>query len=188
MLDEDPFTYTGPRKSWSETFKWAQETKLPLLHSSLTLVQFTNNLALYGICKDPELEEMCAFISKHGEKGGFQGLNVLGFNVSKPDHAPWVRAAFTVIYDHLDTHLSPENKETLHFGVMFLEHFFCKVSRYRSLICSLEETFQKMSIRVQKEQDHWIMGANASDLSGQLFPIPLMITKEAIQKSIERTK
>ena len=186
LLDKDPVAYTGQVHSWSTVLKWAIDTKRPFLRSGLTLLQFVNNLALYGICRHPTPDEMSSFISKHGEKGAFRGLNALGFNVDKPNRSEWVRAAFSIVHDHLDEHLSAEDKETLRFGAMFVEHVLCKITRYQYKCRALQRTFTSMGIDAQTKQTGWTRGANKDDTTGLVFPIPLTITTAKMQCLIDR--
>ncbi|OBZ78486.1 hypothetical protein A0H81_01596 [Grifola frondosa] len=103
------------------------------------------------------------------------------------DRAIWIRAAFTVIYNHLDDNLNIADKETLNFGVIFVEHLLCKVTRYEYQCRSLKENFLTMSKKAQEAQKEWMEGANVNDLTGKLFPIPLTTAAEKIKISIQRS-
>ncbi|KAI0042409.1 hypothetical protein FA95DRAFT_1477574, partial [Auriscalpium vulgare] len=98
--------------------------------SGLTPLQFANNLCILGICEEPSLSNMTFWISKHRNLGAFAGLHALGFNVVEKDGHAWVQAAFKCVYDHLNNHLTQEQKAELHFGVIFVEHILCKIVRW----------------------------------------------------------
>ncbi|KAK7029298.1 hypothetical protein R3P38DRAFT_3267066 [Favolaschia claudopus] len=131
LLDQDPETYCGKRKKWKETLDFIQSFEFYGMKSDgLTTLQLANNMALLGICEHPQAEEMAAWIAEKGELGAYKGLKHLGFNLNGSDPLA-TRAAFLCLYNHLDTHLSVEDKKTLGFGVIFCEHVLCKVQRWQ---------------------------------------------------------
>lgn len=105
------------------------------------------------------------------------------------DRVHWVKAAFQCVYDHLDIHMTAEDKVAVHFGVSFVEHILCKDPRW-------EKSFRgsKLSLRhlaelaVAKMNDGhiWVRGANLNDQTGQLFPFPLTIPPGQLAQSIEK--
>ncbi|KAK7041038.1 hypothetical protein R3P38DRAFT_2512186, partial [Favolaschia claudopus] len=130
LHNQDPTTYVGPRHTWSETIAFIQSFQFfGMMNDGLTTLQLANNMALLGICKLPEADEMAAWIASKGELGAFKGLTHLGFNLRGSDPLA-TRAAFLCVYNHLNTHLSEDDKEKLGFGVIFCEHVLCKVQRW----------------------------------------------------------
>jgi hypothetical protein len=77
-----------------------KELMLHGFKDGLTNLQFANNLATLGLCQEPTVDEMAAWIFEHQEKGAFKGLLALGFKIQgRPVH--WTKAAFQCVYDHL---------------------------------------------------------------------------------------
>ncbi|KAI0046232.1 hypothetical protein FA95DRAFT_1476325, partial [Auriscalpium vulgare] len=120
--------YTGVRPSHEAALQLLYRTKTLIgFQSGLTPLQFANNLTCLGICGEPSVENMGFWISKHRNLGAFAGLHALGFNVVEKEGPAWVQAAFKCVYGHLDKHLTTQQKQELHFGVIFVEHILCKV-------------------------------------------------------------
>ncbi|KAH8085978.1 hypothetical protein BXZ70DRAFT_866853, partial [Cristinia sonorae] len=116
----------GHRCSWNEMQAWIVSQDVPIFRNGLTLMQFTNNLALSGICEKPTIAEMSSWISKNRKLGAYYGLLILGFNLQHGTQE-WIQSAFTALYSHLDQHLSAVDKATLRFDVIFVEHILCKI-------------------------------------------------------------
>ncbi len=105
---------------------------LPLLitgyKDGLMAYQATNLLANLGIIEGATLEDVEEFIST-SSPGGNRALGLLGFDVSK---AVGRRAAFRVVYRHLERHIEEEDKKAIKFSPAFVEHILCKFSRFVS--------------------------------------------------------
>ncbi|KAJ7162370.1 hypothetical protein C8R46DRAFT_854523, partial [Mycena filopes] len=132
LCNQDPATFTGKKRTWMEGLEFIQKFGFfGLKGDGLTTLQLANNLVLLGICEPPEPEVMAAWIADKGDLGAFKGLRLLGFNVQHSDPLA-TRAAFLCVYNHLKENLSSEDKTTLGFSVIFLEHVLCKVQRWTS--------------------------------------------------------
>lgn len=127
---------------------------------------------------------MASWIHKNPDKGAFRGLITLGFNIKgRPEH--WTKAAFQVVLNNLATTLTLEDHKLIIFGVIFVEHILCKVVRFDHLICSAAAHSKRrlksggLSLKCIAEQlvkdndSDWTPGANLTDTTGKLLPIPL---------------
>jgi hypothetical protein len=125
---------------------------------------------------------MAAWIAEKGDLGAFKGLNLLGFKLEASD-ALATCAAFLCMYIHLDENLSPEDKKTLDFGVIFLEHLLCKVqcwtSRYDGGM--RQSSFQALANELIQHPQQ-----NPQPHEEPPFPIEIMLDK--ITAVIEATK
>lgn len=187
LANNDPTTYTGNRIPWWEMLEWLHKQNITLFKNfSLTALQFVNNAALMGLCKEPTSSEMadflCSMKSKSGdEKGGYKGLELLGFTLSgRASPGPWIRAAFLAFYDHLDTHLSSEDKDELHFGAMFVEHLLCKIARYSG---TFKQLARNISLSTLGKEAIWQEGAHDTHIDMK-FPIPLGAEVTELKASI----
>ncbi|KAJ7232100.1 hypothetical protein C8J57DRAFT_1030944, partial [Mycena rebaudengoi] len=172
MAGQDPRTYTGKRPSWKDGLDFIQTLKLfGVMGEGLTTLQLANNLAILGICDNPDASSMAAWISGLKELGAFKGLQVLGFNLRLSDPIATC-AAFLCVYNHLDNHLTDKDKEELGFGAIFVEHALCKVQRWSLRYdTSMQQSSFNMLAAELTNLPPWVSGANATN--GVHFPFPL---------------
>ena len=180
----NPKSYDGKRPTWSDITKFAKEHKLHGLMDGLTQLQFANNLVLAGIVSPPTVDEISRWIARHPKLGAYGGLKAMGFRIApnKPGE-PWVRAAFQCVYDHLDLHLSPEDKAELGFGVIFVEHILCKLVRWQGRFKAANIGVDLASM-AKDGSLLWVSGGNLQDSTGQLMPAPTTSSKEQLKQSI----
>lgn len=87
------------------------------------------DLVLAGLISMPSPEEMGELV-KELKMGALAGLQKLGLtsDISSKDD---VRNAFSELSRHLESHLSPIERETMGYSVLMVEHALCKYSRLR---------------------------------------------------------
>ncbi|KAJ6494114.1 hypothetical protein C8R47DRAFT_1070041 [Mycena vitilis] len=180
LVNKDPRTYTGTKKTWADALRFILDLKVLGFQSGLTPLQFANNLVFLGICTPPSAEEVGSWIASNKGLGAYNGLVQLGFALT--GHASIV-AAYTVVYNHLNAHLSCDDKRILGFGTLFVEHVLCKVGRWEYRLRLQKHKFFLMASQAKETQgDSWIQGANSTDHLA--FPIPLSISRANIQAAI----
>jgi hypothetical protein len=116
------------RRTWRATHDWILKyINFPGVNN-LTLLQLVNNLAYLGLSQKPTMDELALWVS-HNDLGGLAGLEFLEFKktIGQPRQT---RTILMLLYNHLDTYLSNEDKATLHFDTIFFEHLLCKVARW----------------------------------------------------------
>lgn len=97
-----------------------------------------NHLALRGLLQPTTVDDIVTFLVDEGaDKGALKHLFQCGFIVAsgargRKGKASYkaVSQALTLIYDHFDTHLKDNEKETLGFNYNFVENLLCKGSRW----------------------------------------------------------
>jgi hypothetical protein len=133
--------------------------------NSLTGMQLANTLSLMGFCSAPTYSDMATLIYS-GKRGSLEGLQRVGFNACSVNA---VERSLTILYRVLDHHLSQDHKAAIGFGLVFLEHLLCKISRWEKLFKShpsLDST--GMNLREQ-----WLAGK--LDLDEQRLPVPVHV-------------
>lgn len=183
MLEQDPGTYTGERRSWSYYYRTIRELKIQGFQQGLTVFQLVNSLVFAGIAKMPHWSEIADFISENRSKGAFRGLEKLGFYM--PD-ASSVRAAFYCIHHHLDKHLTEIDKKNIGFSPIFTEHVLCKVVRWaKHLDREANIDFYKMGQDAELKYVTWELGLNKLDPVA--FPFPLTISMETLAEAVKKS-
>jgi hypothetical protein len=183
----DPKSYSGKRPTWMDIRNFAMRHKFIGLMDGLTQIQFANNVALAYIASHPTMDEISPWIAKHPKLGAYGGLRAMGFSVAPGKSGePWVRGAFRCVYDHLDLHLSQEDKDELRFGAMFVEHLLCKLVRWIKVFerAKIGVNLATMAHAAANDKVPWICGANYEDSTGQLMPIPLRASEQQLKNSI----
>ncbi|KAJ3531529.1 hypothetical protein NMY22_g8116 [Coprinellus aureogranulatus] len=129
MYGQDPETWKGKRKSWTETWDMIVGLRIPGLGGGLAALQLTNTLSLSKVAEMPTIQEIADWVWRNPNKGAFKGLQMLGFDLPNTNA---VRYAFKAIENHLRQFLSKEDQILLQLGPMFIEHLLCKVARYKT--------------------------------------------------------
>lgn len=186
-------TFTGALDVLNELCK---ELNLHGFNDGLTNLQFANNLASFGLCQHPTVDEIAGWIFKHQNKGAFKGLLALGFKIQgRPEH--WTKAAFQCVYDHLAATLSAQDRDELQFGTIFVEHILCKVSRFayllrkngRSRKSSRKSTISPLSLhQIALEATRcskWAGEVNTPDRTGKTMPIPSVGDRTRLDTSVQ---
>jgi hypothetical protein len=98
-------------------------------------------------------------------------LKVLGFKLADNASPAAVRAAFICFYSWLEHFLTEKDKQTLHFGTIFVEQLLCKVGRWNNRLYQMGGK-QNLSDMVEKlfEGRSWVKGENLIDHTK--WPIP----------------
>ncbi|KAJ6563441.1 hypothetical protein DFH09DRAFT_1279006 [Mycena vulgaris] len=178
---QDPATYQGRKNSWSSALTFILDLKILGFQSGLTPLQFTNNLVFLGICDAPDAYEVANWIASNKSLGAYNGLVRLGFSLT--GYASII-AAYMVVYKHLDTNLSADDKQCLGFGTLFVEHLLCKVGRWEYRLRLQKHDFLLMARHAMVAQGvNWMKGANLTD--HMAFPIPLTPDRKDIQNTID---
>ncbi|KAF7321582.1 CBF domain-containing protein [Mycena kentingensis (nom. inval.)] len=121
---------------------------------SITRMQLANFLALSDLCEPPSVQEISAVIWEN-KKGATQGLKLLGFEVSGKQAKDRILAAVQIVQGFLDDKLGVDDKKTLGFGTIFIEHFLCKVTRWHRMLLrhNLIEEIAKLLANPDKLQN-----------------------------------
>ncbi|KAJ7173157.1 hypothetical protein C8R46DRAFT_1344751 [Mycena filopes] len=181
LLDRDPSTYTGPKKTWADALRFILDLGVLGFQTGLTPLQLANNLVFLGICEPPEAMEVGDWVAHNKSLGAYNGLVHLGFSMTGYTS---IVSAYMVVYSHLDTYLCADDKQRLGFGALFVEHVLCKVGRWEGRLRLQKHDFMLMAKQARIEQDGiWVKGANCTDL--RAFPIPLQADRTAIQGTID---
>jgi len=183
----DPKSYSGKRPTWMDIRNFVMRHKFVGLMDGLTQIQFANNVALAYIASHPTMDEISPWIAKHPKLGAYGGLRAMGFSVAPGKSGePWVWGAFRCVYDHLDLHLSQEDKDELQFGAMFVEHLLCKLVRWIGVFerAKIGVGLTTLAHAAANDEVPWICGANYRDSTGQLMPIPLRASEQQLKNSI----
>jgi hypothetical protein len=183
MLDQDPSTWTAPRKGWDKTMALIASFQFPGFGGGLTLLHCTNAIALLKLVTLPEPEVLAVWISNNKNLGAYRGLQMLGFTLSpkkSQEHvqmeAEKIQVGFKCIFAHLDVHLSMVDKALLGFNVLFVEHLLCKIARW---------DHRMRQANLLEKWEEWINDAE-KNVDGTL-PIPLTMEPEKIKQIIEET-
>lgn len=191
-FEGDPWEYTGFKHSWDECLVWVEGHGLAGLGAgSLTAMQLTNTFSILGYIHPPTAESMAHWVKNHPGKGAYRGLLTLGFDLNgrpKPLLETLVLEAFQALYQHFDTNLCAADRTATGFdkglGVIFVEHFLCKVVRWaRRFTPKGRMQLHIIGRNAQTEfKGEWKKGANISDQSGKAFPIPMKLDSKYREK------
>ncbi|THU77347.1 hypothetical protein K435DRAFT_702616, partial [Dendrothele bispora CBS 962.96] len=107
-------------------------------------------------------------IHEHNGMGAFEGLQRLGVDVWPKCDLGQVTRAFTGLYSLLEDKLSVDDQNDLGFSPIFLEHFFCKVTRW-------EKTFDNEGPITLET-----IAVNAVSEETDSYPIPLVIERSEL--------
>ncbi|KAH7903426.1 hypothetical protein BJ138DRAFT_1120402 [Hygrophoropsis aurantiaca] len=186
LAGEDPSSYNGPRPKYEDIRRWLDVHKLTCFGSGLTPVQFCNNLVDLGLCEAPTMEDMADWVASNRHLGACSGLKKLGFALENRGKL-FIKAAFMVVYQHLDTNLHGDDKIALKFSSIFVEHLLCKAARFSNLFRKGDGiTFSDIGqVEMRKHAGTWVKGESVCDESGKLFPIPLTIDYNIVQSVVE---
>ncbi|KAJ6532929.1 hypothetical protein DFH09DRAFT_863561, partial [Mycena vulgaris] len=180
LADQDPLTYKGEKPSWGSALRFILDLHVLGFQTGLTPLQFANNLVFLGICNPPAPEEVASWIASNKSLGAYNGLVKLGFSLAGYSS---IVAAYMVVYNHLQTNLSDDDKQRLGFGSLFVEHILCKVGRWDYRLRLQQHPFILMSQQAAAVQGQsWMKGANSTD--HQAFPIPLKGDRLCIKDTI----
>ncbi|KAK7461698.1 Chromobox protein 5 [Stygiomarasmius scandens] len=158
-LSKSPQTYQN-------ALQLSEDTKIAGFGSGITRMQFANTLVLLGLCEMPSIGIMADIIYKNSGMGAFEGLQRLGLDVRPGCSKEQVQKAFYLVHNFLEKHLTPENKQVLHFSPIFVEHMLCKVSRW-------EKAFRKNDSKTLND-----LAIEAWSEDATIFPIPLTTTRK----------
>ncbi|EIM79192.1 uncharacterized protein STEHIDRAFT_20950, partial [Stereum hirsutum FP-91666 SS1] len=114
-------------RTWLMAIRFIESLGIPGLKSGLTKFQMAMNLSILGICEPPTIDEIAIWIWDHPELGAFKGLVQLGFRLQ---NLQCVRAALTIVQDHIDFFASKAELEIMHNGPLSTEHLLCKNIRW----------------------------------------------------------
>ena len=175
LLNKDPASVPqAEKRPWREALDFVQSLGIKGFSSGLTPLQFANNLWVTGIVGDPSAIDMVSWLQANRDLGAARGLRQLGFQLNTFKD---FLAAFLVVHGHLEENLSTEDKEILHFGVIFIEHLLCKISRWKVRLGSHK------SLSIESAGGIWVKGANmANNLA---FPVPDVVSMEHLEKAVE---
>ncbi|KDR72043.1 hypothetical protein GALMADRAFT_74284 [Galerina marginata CBS 339.88] len=185
MLDQDPLTYSGPRRSWTNIIDFLQQQKIVGFGSGLTPFQLANHLAALKIVDAPSAIDIANWISQNKKLGAHQGLSNLGFHLDAKN-AMSVHCAFMCIYRHFEEYLTAEDKAIVFFSPIFVEHILCKVTRWTSRLASenAEGHLEKLASEAEASDNAWKSDENLVD--SKAFPVPMIIAEEFLKKVIEQ--
>ena len=81
-----------------------------------------------------------------------------------------VRRAFACVYFFLHNNLSEEDKRTLGFGTIFVEHLLCKIARWTVRLRKAGTLYEKMLM---------VLKAAKNDPK---YPVPLHLSREDLSQ------
>lgn len=174
LVDQDPTKLPAAEKrQWRDALDFVVDLGIKGFSRGLTSLQFANNLWVAGIVTEPSITDIVSWLYINKDLGASKGLQYLGFAVETFKD---FRAAFLIVYSHLDEHLSAEDKEILHFGVIFVEHLLCKVSRWKTRLPSYDYFNTKVG------GGEWSRSANQGNHLA--FPVPETVKTSCLKKAI----
>ena len=174
LADRNPSSFLpDERNSWRAALDFVQSLQIKGFCSGLTPLQFANNLCIAGIVAEPSGKDMIEWLYTNRELGASKGLQHLGF---KPNTFRDFHATFLTVYGHLDKYLSTEDKQILHFGVIFVEHLLCKISRWKARLGSYSQLSSMIG------GGPWIQGENGTDHLA--FPIPENLDIQCLEAAV----
>jgi hypothetical protein len=129
----------------------------------------------------PTAVEMATWISENPTLGACGGLKDIGFDI---DSTPAIRAAFLVVYNHLEKHLSVSDKSLLRFGPIFVEHVLCKVPRWTQYLKEKARVdLTALGHSAVLDGQKWIQDQNVND--EMCFPIPVAIRLDNARATLQ---
>lgn len=176
MLNKDPTSYPGQRKSWSICIDMLIKLKIDGFKSAgLTTMQTANALALSNIVNLPTINELANWIWHNNHLGAFAGLITLGFVL--PNRKA-VYVALTALFRHLHDHLTDVDKRIIGFDTIFLEHLLCKISRWSKRLKEIK-TWAEQAEKRDEFRPH------DNEFKGEAFPFPLYLQDRYIEEAIQ---
>lgn len=163
------------KRKWMDALDFVTNLGIKGFGRGLTSLQFANNLWIAGIVAEPPIADMVRWLHVNKNLGATRGLEHLGFVINTFTD---LYAAFSVVHDHLDEHLSTGDKKILHFGVIFVEHILCKVSRWGNHLPSRGDLNSKVG------GGKWSQGAN--ETNHLAFPIPVAVTTSCLEEAVSK--
>lgn len=181
LLNQDPSSYHGDKKTWSDVMNLLKSLQIDGIQTGLTAIQLANNLVFSGLVTMPSPEIVAHWIFGNPGLGAYRGLEHLGFLLVD---RPTVHSAFRCVYDHLDRYLSPADKVLLGFSPLFVEHVLCKVVRWEKRLQVEGGTSFKDLVGDRKNcASEWDGNARTGDASH--FPIPFDALKSDVEKAVD---
>ena len=183
MLGQDPQQFSGQKHTWLEGLEFLVGCKLDGFKNGLTLLQTVNNLTFLSVLTMPSHDAITTWIGVNPNLGAYRGLSELGFSLA---HEGFMKVAVKIIYDHLDRHLTVEDKRIFGFSYIFVEQVLCKIVRWdyrlrQGNAGSLQSIADSNSVMVGAK--NWVAGENATNY--KKLPFPLVIDEEIIRAAIK---
>lgn len=180
LFDQNPEDYTLSKRSWQDALDFVAGLGISGFKNGLTTLQAANLLAFAGIIEPPQPLVMSSWIFSHKDLGAFRGLQRLGFKVNS---IASVVAAFDIVHNHLNHHLSESDKDHLGcsngFLVIFVEHLLCKIVRWEGRLRHCRITWDKYPC----DGLNWVQGSNEQD--HRAFPIPITLTSSEVDQAVD---
>jgi len=181
MFEQDPLEYAGDRPTWKAIFDLILQLEISGFNSGLALLQTVNNATFLLKLGCPDPDDVAEWIYSNKDLGAYKTLTKnYGFCISSKTAT---QVAFGCVFEHLDQHLSQNDKKILHFGPVLVEHLLCKDIRWRALCKGLEHTMEQRSCKAEDE-DVWVSGGNDKDHLA--FPFPLTISTDLIRNVVKK--
>jgi hypothetical protein len=182
LADQDPDSYNGERHLWQNAYDFITSTiNLAGFGCGLTALQTSHVFAFFGLCNMPTAVEMATWISENPSLGACGGLKDMGFAI---DSTPAIKAAFLIVYDHLEKHLLVSDKSLLRFGPIFVKHVLCKVPRWtRYLKEKAHVDLTALGHSAVLDGQKWIQDQNVDD--EMCFSIPVTIQLDNAQATLQ---
>ena len=180
MFEKDPESFAGHKHAWNEGMDFIMNLGLPGFKTGLTLLQLINGLTFSSVLTHPTPSDITSWIYSNPNLGAQRGLTEVGFVLANQG---FVHAAFMCIYDHMDRHLTSEDKKLLGFGPIFVEQVLCKVVRWdRRLRQGRARGLRQLADDALGAAGDWTLGANKNDPSQ--FPFPLVLDRSQMEAII----
>lgn len=165
--------------TWYATWKMIKDLGVSGFGSGLTPFQATNAMCFLGLCQRPTPLEMAMWLGENAN-GAKSGLLAMGFHfntsATRTQKTAHVKAAFLIIFSHLEESLTQLDKDHLCWGPIFLEHVLCKRNRLPKLLQGVD--FRALGPEAVSECE-WEAEQNETD--NKAFPFPLTITRSQME-------
>lgn len=153
------------RRTWTDGMRLFESLGINGIKTGLVKFQATNNLSYAGICEMPTIDEIATWIWDHPELGAHRGLVHCGFRL---ENREFVRAALTIVQDHLDFFTSTEDLAIMKSGPASTEQVLCKDVRWLKRMPVMQEWIAE----AEKEFGHvWTHPDGMR--SSSTFPFPV---------------
>lgn len=181
MIGQDPRLFTGEKRTWSDGLQLLIDLKLDGFKTGLTLLQTVNNFVYASILTGPTSDAITTWMSINRDLGAYRGLSEMGFMLV---HDGFMRVAVQLLYNHMDRHLTTEDKTILDFGYIFVEQSLCKIVRwdYR-LRQGNAGSLELLAKEAMNKAKNWVARENTTDHTK--FPFPLLIDNDMIEETIQ---
>ena len=158
LVSKHPADFQTIHKLWTKPHSQSKKNEAEIPSKYLPKM---GALALYLLCADlsytcavskPSVDGLGEMIAslRSGAVNGLQTLGLLPAQLSGKEHLAQVKIVFTQLFTELSQRLSEEEKESMGFDGVVLEHTLCKVGRFLGERAYGEWGFKKLQKKKRK--------------------------------------